>query len=25
MEKSKVDITYDKMPELEKDDKQAWG
>nr|AIF20698.1 ATPase AAA (ftsH, hflB) [uncultured marine group II/III euryarchaeote KM3_92_B07] len=25
MEKSKVDITYEKMPELEKDDKQAWG
>ena len=25
MEMSKVDITYDKMPELEKDDKQAWG
>lgn len=25
MEKSKIDITYEKMPELEKDDKQAWG
>jgi len=25
MEKSKVDITYDKMPELEEDDETAWG
>ena len=25
MEKSKVDITYGKMPELEEDDEQAWG
>ena len=25
MEKSKLDITYDKIPELKEDDKQAWG
>jgi len=25
MEKSKIDITYEKMPEIEKDGETAWG